>query len=498
MAQERREHQLPLDGGERHPDADSRPRAEGEPRVARTLRLGLGQEAIGVEALGIGPERRPSMKRPRAHDGDRAGVELAAIERRRNERLAREQRDGRIEAQSLLEDAQGQRQLRAVGERGLAGEGVHLALHRRVDGGVLREAVDGPRQPRGRRLVAGDEEREDLVAHLAIAHGVAALVLGGEQAREEIVLAAEAAAARVDHALHLPVERGDGSAELASLLPRHEHRRLEAVDHPAEPRCCLRGSTHSHRHHEPTRHEVGDREAARRVRRRPVQRHRQRIADLVGLGERVGVEKRLAGDAHREARGLLGERDGLPVAPHRLAARRARHHVRRVAFELRGVEERRHELPLAAPQITVGGEEPLARERVQGEAHHFRLLERARALDEQLLQDLGVVHDDRASPERLHARDALHLARDAAQEAEAIVAHRAHVAEHRLGAAHERQIVEAHAVQGRPTLPGGGPRLLCGPHLAGGREIRNPGPRTRRHRRATDEFRRKLGRILRM
>jgi hypothetical protein len=42
---------------------------------------------------------------------------------------------------------------------------------------------------------------------------------------------------------------------------------------------------------------VPDGEPARRVVPRPLERHRERGAELVGLVERVGVEERLARDA---------------------------------------------------------------------------------------------------------------------------------------------------------------------------------------------------------
>ena len=66
--------------------------------------------------------------------------------------------------------------------------------------------------------MAGDEQRHGLVAHLAIRHdGAVVVVAGPEQAREEIVAIGGRAAALVDHLLHLAVERRDGGEQTAPL-----------------------------------------------------------------------------------------------------------------------------------------------------------------------------------------------------------------------------------------------------------------------------------------
>jgi hypothetical protein len=54
---------------------------------------------------------------------------------------------------------------------------------------MANEPLEGPGQPCGRRLVAGDEERQDLVAEVAVGH-----VSRGGQQREDVLTGRRAAA----------------------------------------------------------------------------------------------------------------------------------------------------------------------------------------------------------------------------------------------------------------------------------------------------------------
>ena len=51
----------------------------------------------------------------------------------------------------------------------------------------MQEQVEGPGQPGGGRLVAGEEEREQLIAHLGVGQALAVLILGEKQGREHIL-----------------------------------------------------------------------------------------------------------------------------------------------------------------------------------------------------------------------------------------------------------------------------------------------------------------------
>ena len=100
---------------------------------------------------------------------------------------------------------------RQIGERGRAtAQRIDTGACTRVQRWITRQRVQRPRQPVGGGLVAGDEEREDLVAHLLVAHaGAVALVARFEQVREQVLRALAAAPALVDHALHALVEQRD-------------------------------------------------------------------------------------------------------------------------------------------------------------------------------------------------------------------------------------------------------------------------------------------------
>ena len=132
-------------------------------------------------------------------------------------------------------------------------------------------------------------------------------------------------------------------------------------------------------------------EQARGVVSGPLERHGDGVADGVGLPEGVRVEERLAGDAHGDVRRLLRERQRLLVAPPRDHALRHGDHVARVTLELRLVKEGRHQLSLPAPQLAVAREQPFAGEREEREPRHLGLVEAPCALDEELVEHVGVI-----------------------------------------------------------------------------------------------------------
>ena len=91
-----------------------------------------------------------------------------------------------LAADSKKQGTQGQEIDFALLVDGLAAERVDLGPQLRTRTFVAREQHEAPRERRRRRLVPGDEQRDDLVAHLFVAHARAVLVVGREEAREQI------------------------------------------------------------------------------------------------------------------------------------------------------------------------------------------------------------------------------------------------------------------------------------------------------------------------
>src|SRR5262249_18311940 len=110
----------------------------------------------------------------------------------------------------------------------------HLGVHPPLDVGVLREEEERVRQRERRRLVAGEEERDALVAQLLVVHARAVLVGRSEQPAEQIVARVRALAAAVDDAEEQCVDALVGACELAVRGRLHpdrdpeEHLRLRA------------------------------------------------------------------------------------------------------------------------------------------------------------------------------------------------------------------------------------------------------------------------------
>ena len=108
--------------------------------------------------------------------------------------------DRRVEPQRLLDHPAGERQPREVvgGGRAAAEHVGDLVAEATLGLGVLGEQVAGPGEGDGRRLVAGPDERDDLVAQLPVGEALAGLlVAGGQEHREQvarIVLGGSAAA----------------------------------------------------------------------------------------------------------------------------------------------------------------------------------------------------------------------------------------------------------------------------------------------------------------
>src|SRR5262249_35000678 len=91
-------------------------------------------------------------------------------------------------------------------------------------------------------------------------------------------------------------------------------------------------------------------------------------------------------------------------------------HVRAEGGELGRVEHRRHHAALLSPQLAAAGEQPLAGQRIEREADHQRLLEGASALDEERVDRVGGVEEDRLGTEDAQAPDSIDLVGGAIEE----------------------------------------------------------------------------------
>ena len=131
------------------------------------------------------------------------GRQLVAADLERLEQLAQHERDDRAQAQRLLDHR--------VDVGRVAGEALQAA-------GVAHEALDRPGQRGRRRLVAGDEQRHELVAQLDVGHRLAVLVAGEQQHREDVVALGQVGrrAALGDQGVELAIDGAAGSARRMS------------------------------------------------------------------------------------------------------------------------------------------------------------------------------------------------------------------------------------------------------------------------------------------
>ena len=209
---DRPQHDPHLVFGEGRADAAPDAAAEGDPGVG----VGLGlEEALGPEALGLGEEVLAVVQGGDRRQDEGAAGELVAGDRERAGQLAGDVDDHRSRAQRLLD-----RRLEVVVLAG--GDRAAQAVEHRP---VPQQALDRPGEPGRGRLVAGAENRDQLVAELGVAHRAAVLVAGGEQQREHVV----------EDALPRLGDLGPAQGDL--LVDEGVHRRAGAEEFPpgAEP-----------------------------------------------------------------------------------------------------------------------------------------------------------------------------------------------------------------------------------------------------------------------
>jgi hypothetical protein len=209
--------------------------------------------------------------------------------------------------------------------------------------------VQRPREAGGGGLVASDEQGQDLVADLPVAHDRAVLIPRVEQAREQIAVHGARAAAVVDHPLDVLVEDHDRAGERPPALAEEEHGPTDAELCAASELGYATRAPLVQQAELPAHEDVRDGHRPPDDPARPVERHGERVTELVGLRERVCPEQGLSGHRHGDARRLRVERELVAVAPARQRADGAGDHVGGVALERLGVEQRRHELALPPP-----------------------------------------------------------------------------------------------------------------------------------------------------
>ncbi len=217
--------------------------------------------------------------------------------------------------------------------------------------------------------MAGDEEREDLVAELAVVHPALALLVVTrlEQMREQVVAPGRLCATLCDHPCDALVERMNGFLELPVLLARPEDGRVEL-------RCgACEGSTESPGQGATRvldcvgRRDLQPEGDGRRRAGGPGQGDGERGAERVALVEGVHVEEDLAGDLHGDARHLPRGVERLALGPGVGASPCGLRHLLGVTRDGSRLEEGRHPLALPAPQGALAREQTVADQRRE---HH--------------------------------------------------------------------------------------------------------------------------------
>ena len=168
------------------------------------------------------------------HHGQPGG-QLVAAELDRLGEPAQDADDHRPQAQRLL-DRRGQVGLLA---------GLDLGAQPRQLVRVADQPLDRPGERRRRRLVAGDQQGEELVVDLGVAHRRAVLVAGGDQQREDVVALLEVVGGapvgdladdQLGDAVDAAAERRDEADPVgADRQHRHQHPRVgEQVEEGAQ------------------------------------------------------------------------------------------------------------------------------------------------------------------------------------------------------------------------------------------------------------------------
>ena len=329
--------------------------------------LGCRGEAQRIEAIGIGPQAPvPVHGIDRDHD-QRALQQAPAGELEVAARHSRHHRHGRVEAHRLLEHHPRDLQRLQVPRRHRT-RAAHLP-HLGADPLLpLRRTgceIERPGQRLRRRLMAGEQEGQQIVDELVVRHRLAGLrIARGEQPAQEIL--------------------GTRGALLAPAGEQAAHGR-------AQRGCCLAGGTLS-RMPEPLRQ---PQQPARHLPARPGQQPMGRALDLAILFQRSAREDRV-GD---HVVGRIGQIaiNGLQAAGRRLSPAgelrpRRGDHRRHVADQVLVPEQGGDGAPLPAPGRTFRGEDALAECRLENAALQRRLGKALVLVQQDPLDETGIGH----------------------------------------------------------------------------------------------------------
>ncbi|MDR9107652.1 hypothetical protein FEP41_05399 [Burkholderia multivorans] len=404
-------------------DAFAHPAAEREIRIL-VPRGRVRRETLGIERIGMAPQRRMPMRDVRRQEHRRAGRHVIAADFVVVDEVAREAPDRRIDAQHLVDGLQQIRQpLEIVRRRRAAAEHrVEFVAQASQHVRMLRERVQPPRHPTARRFVTGQQHRHHLVVHFALGQRRARLgVARGEQQRDHVARRAAARAMPGDDRVDDRVDR----------LPRMGDAPVERRRHPA-------------------RHEVV--QVALRHHRFDAEPHRG--ADVVRMPGEVCVEQHQPEHAqahvhHRldDVERCVGVRPREPLLDERerRVADRGRMRV-----DLLAMKKRLHDAPMAPPELAVGRQQPVAEEHpevvVEAAAHVVAMVVLQHVLHAVRMRER--VRDERPEPV---AHDVAVLLLQLQQHRDRIALVRGEVAHHEAAARAGSDRFPAHA----DTCPSG-------------------------------------------
>ena len=196
--------------------------------------------------------------------------------------------------------------------------------------------------------MAGQEQRHDLVAHLAVCHPAAIVgVLRLQEDREDVGTVLWASSPIRDHAVH---------------------DRVEVTGGPTQAHVCWCG--------EPQGNKL--REEASEALAEVLLDHVRRVGDCAGLVGDVGIEERLGGNGSCDIHHLLVNVDRRAVMPAGCPTCGIRGHgLRRRPRPAHG-ERGLHEPSLPQPEVAFGSEQPVPQER--SHQANARLLMKSRFL----------------------------------------------------------------------------------------------------------------------
>ena len=171
-------------------------------------------------------------------NGDRgAGRDVKAADGVVFHRDARDGMNRRMQAQRFVDDLAGVLQVVDV-FRGREAVAQHLGdfvAHLRANCRVPRQRPVDPAQPGGRSLVAGEEQRGDLVAQRLVVELVAFGAAGRDDALEHAAAFEIRGAMALDESEDAGVERGDGRVEARDQLLRMRDERAHDIARRLRP-----------------------------------------------------------------------------------------------------------------------------------------------------------------------------------------------------------------------------------------------------------------------